>query len=112
MTTLRELAKKLPMFLRAKRTECARKIIPSGCRPKFEDFAKFIKEMAKLADNEFGQDMNSVFAIETNMLKKKVSSDATLPELRTFATRNGLNSRGQSGILNAQIVCLVCSVQH
>ena len=43
------------------------------------------------------------------MRKKKVNSDGTLPQLQTFATGSGLNSRGQSGTLNAQIVCLVCS---
>ena len=46
------------------------------------------------------------------MRKKKVNSDGTLPQLQTFATGSGLNSRGQSGTLNAQIVCLVCSGQH
>ena len=112
MNILRELAKKLPMFLRAKWTECAGKIIDSGRRPKFQDFARFIKERAKLVDNEFGQDMNSVFARETNMRKKKVNSDGTSPQLQTFATGSGLNSRRQSGTLNAQIVCLVCSGQH
>ena len=56
--------------------------------------------------------MNSVFARETNMRKKKVNSDGTLSQLQTFATGSGLNSRGQSGTLNAQIVCLVCSEQH
>ena len=112
MNTLRELAKKLPMFLRAKWTECAGKIIDSGRRTKFQDFARFIKERAKLVDNEFGQDINSVFARETNMRKKKVNSDETLPQLQTFATGSGLNSRSQSGTLNAQIVCPICSGQH
>ena len=111
MNTLRELSKKLPMFLKAKWTECAGKIIDSGHRPKFQDFDRFIKEGAKLVDNEFGQDMNSVFARETNMRKKKVNSDGTLQQLQTFATGSGLNSRGQSGTLNAQIVSLVCSGQ-
>ena len=110
MNTLRELVKKLPMFLRAKWTEGAGKIIDSGRRPKFQDFARFIKERAKLVDNEFGQDMKSVFAIETNMRKKKVNSDGTSPQLQTFA--NSLNSRGRSGTLNAQVVCLVCLRQH
>ena len=54
MNTLRELAKKLPMFLRAKWTKCAGKIIDSERRPKFQDFARFIKERANLVDNEFG----------------------------------------------------------
>ena len=102
MNTLRELAKKLPKFLRAKWTECGGKIIDSGR----------IKERAKLVDNEFGQDMNRVFARETNMRKKKVNCDETSPQLQTFATGSGLNSRGQSGTLNAQTVCLVCSRQH
>ena len=56
--------------------------------------------------------MNSVFARETNMRKKKVNSDGTSPQLQTFATESGLNNRRQSGTLNAQIVCLVCSGQH
>ena len=41
-----------------------------------------------------------------------MNSDGTLPQLQTFATGSGLNSHGQSEILNAQIVCLVCSGQH
>ena len=95
MNTLTELAKKLPIFVRAKWTECAGKIIDSGRRPKFQDFARFIKERAKLVDNEFGQDMKSVFGRETITRKKKVNSDGTSPQLQTFATGSGLNSRGQ-----------------
>ena len=112
MNTSRELAKKLTTFFRAKWTECAGKIIDSGHRPKFQDYAKSIRDRAKLVDNKFGQDMNSVFARETNMWKKRVNSDGTSPQLETFATGHGLNSCGQSGILNAQIVCFICSGQH
>ena len=112
MNTSRELPKKLTTFLRAKWTECAGKIIDSGRRPKLQDYAKSIKDRAKMVDNKFGQDMNSVFARETNMWKKRVNSDGTSPQLQTFATGHGLNSRGQSGILNAQIVCFICSGQH
>lgn len=43
MNTLRELAKKLPMFLRGRWTECAWKIIGSDRRPKFRDFIAFGK---------------------------------------------------------------------
>ena len=57
MNTLRELAKKLPMFLRGRWTECAGKIIGADRRPKFQDFVAFVKERAKLVDNEFGRDM-------------------------------------------------------
>ena len=59
MNTLRELTKKIPMFLRAKWTECTGKIIVSDHRPKFQDFVKFIKERAKLVENECGHDMNT-----------------------------------------------------
>ncbi|KAL9953712.1 hypothetical protein ACROYT_G041167 [Oculina patagonica] len=57
MNTLRELAKKLPMFLRGRWTECAGRIIAADRRPKFQDFVAFVKERAKLVDNEFGRDM-------------------------------------------------------
>ena len=65
MNTLRELTKRLPMLLRGKWTECAGKIIVSDQRPMFGDFVKFIKERAKLVDNEFGYDMNSGRSKET-----------------------------------------------
>ena len=55
MNTLRELAKKLPIFFRAKWTECEGKIIDSGRRPKFQDFARFIKERAKLVETSSGK---------------------------------------------------------
>ena len=71
MNTLRELTKRLPMLLRAKWTECAGKIIVSDQRPKFGDFVKFIKERAKLVDNEFGYDMNSGPSKETILGRSK-----------------------------------------
>lgn len=58
MNTLRELVKKLPMFLRAKWTEQAGRTIEAGHRPTFTDLVKFIKDRAKLVDNEFGNDMS------------------------------------------------------
>ena len=57
MNTLQELAKKLPMFLRGRWTECAGKIIGLSCRPKSKDFVTFVKENAKLVDNEFSREM-------------------------------------------------------
>ena len=71
MNTLRELTKKLPMFLRAKWTECAGKIFVSDRRPKFGDFVRFIKERAKLLDNEFGYDINSGPSTETILGRSK-----------------------------------------
>ena len=104
MNTLRELTKKLPMFLRAKWTECAGKIIVSDRTPKFQDFVKFIKERAKLVDNEFGHDMN------TGPSKEADSS--------TFLTGTGPrsghqieNERGPE-FVKRQAACLVCSGVH
>ena len=57
MNTLRELAKKVPMLLRGRWTECAGKIIGLCRRPTFQHFVTFVKETAKLIDNEFGRDM-------------------------------------------------------
>ena len=57
MNTLRELVKKLPMFLRAKWTDRAGSLIESGHRPSFGDLVKFVKDRAKLVNNEFGNDM-------------------------------------------------------
>ena len=71
MNILRELTKKLPMFLREKWTECAGKIIVLDRRPKFGDFVKFIKERAKLVDNKFGYDMNSELSKERNNSRKE-----------------------------------------
>ena len=46
--TLRELNRKLPLFMRVKWTECAGRIIESGRRPRFVDFVNY----------EFGEDLN------------------------------------------------------
>ena len=57
MTTLRELVKKLPMFVREKWTERAGSIIESGHRPSLRDLVKFVQERTKLVNNEFGNNM-------------------------------------------------------
>ena len=76
MNALRELAKKLPMFLRAKWTERAGSILESDGRAKFADFVKFIKGRARLMDNEFGRDMTNAVPKERDK-KDKVKSDVT-----------------------------------
>ena len=53
--TLRELNKKLPLFMRVKWTECAGRIISFGSKPKFADFLKHLKDRAALVNNEFGE---------------------------------------------------------
>ncbi|XP_028404829.1 uncharacterized protein LOC114527399 [Dendronephthya gigantea] len=60
MSTLRELVKKLSMFLRAKWTEQAGKLMESGRRPSYGELVKFVQERAWLVDNEFGSDMAKV----------------------------------------------------
>ena len=55
--TLMELNRKLPYFMRGKWAECAGRIIESGRRPNFSDFLRFVKDRAKLINNEFGEDL-------------------------------------------------------
>ena len=57
--TLRELNKKLPLFMRVKWTECVGRIISFGAKPKFADFLKHLKDRAALVNNEFGEDLNA-----------------------------------------------------
>ena len=118
MNTLRELTKKLPMFLRAKWTECAGKIIVSDRRPKFQDFVKFIKERAKLVDNEFGHDMNTGPSKEAVFRRSKGNQSRPLPDSSTFLTgtepRRGRQIKHERGpdLVNRQAPCLVCSGRH
>ena len=58
VNTLRELNRKLPLFMRVKWTERAGTIIESGSRPNFEDFLKFVKRRARLVNNEFAEDLS------------------------------------------------------
>ena len=48
MCTLRELARKLPVFLRGRWTECAEKVIGLGKTFKFQDFVAFVKERERV----------------------------------------------------------------
>ena len=66
MNTLRELAKKLPMYLGARWTEKAGSIIEEGRKPEFGDFQKFVQQRAKLVNNEFGTDMAVSTRIKAN----------------------------------------------
>ena len=116
MNTLRELAKKLPMFLRGRWTECAGKIIALDRRPKFQDFVTFVKERAKLVDNEFGRDMVPGSLKETPARRNRVNQSGNFPGLSSFAAGTGpLNQsddvRGPN-FVDAKAACLVCSKQH
>jgi hypothetical protein len=59
VNTLKELNRKLPMFMRARWTEEAGKIYEGNSTPRFEDFLNFIKKKATLMNNEFGDDVTS-----------------------------------------------------
>jgi hypothetical protein len=59
VNTLKELNRKLPMFMRARWTEEAGKIYEGNSTPRFEDFLNFVKKKATLMNNEFGDDLTS-----------------------------------------------------
>ncbi|XP_067055972.1 uncharacterized protein [Acropora muricata] len=116
MNTLRELARKLPMFLRGRWTEWAGKIIGLGKRPKFQDFVTFVKERAKLVDNEFGREMVPGSLKETPSRRNRVNQSGNLPGLSSFVagtapTNQSDNVRGLN-FVDARAACLVCSKQH
>ena len=69
--TLRELNKKLPLFMRVKWTECAGRIISRGSRPKFADFLQHLKDRAALVNNEFGEDLTAGPSKERDSTKRK-----------------------------------------
>ena len=69
MNTLRELAKKMPMHLRAKWTEQAGNIIEKDRKLGFEDFLKFIQKRARLVNNELGTDM--AYSMKTKSAKSE-----------------------------------------
>ena len=86
VNTLRMLNKKLPLFLRSRWTEVAGKIIESGKRPRFADFLSFVKERAKLINNEFGEDLTATVSKD----KDKPRREGHAQRVTTFAT--SLNS--------------------
>ena len=59
VNTLKELNRKLPMFMRARWTEEAGNRYERNSSPRFEDFLNFIKKKATLMNNEFGDDLTS-----------------------------------------------------
>ena len=69
--TLRELNKKLPLFMRVKWTECAGRIISFGAKPKFADFLKHLKDRAALVNNEFGEDLTTAPSKERENVNRR-----------------------------------------
>lgn len=116
MNNLRELAKKLPMFLRGRWTECAGKIIGLDRRPKFQDFVTFVKERAKLVDNDFGRDMVLGSLKETPARRNRVNQSGNFPGLSSFVAGTGATNPSDNvtgpNFVDARAACLVCSKQH
>ena len=92
--TLRELNRKLPLFMRVKWTECAGRIIESGQRPRFADFLQFLKQRAILVNNEFGEDLNSSPSRDKEKIKGRDGQNRPPHKFTTMATgaRNDLNT--------------------
>ncbi|XP_048586408.1 uncharacterized protein LOC116604491 [Nematostella vectensis] len=112
-STLRELNNKLPYFMKGKWTERAGRIIESGSRPNFSDFLKFIKERAKLVNNEFGDDLVSA---SSQRGKKGNNSDKKQTPRSSMATGvtppQNSEQRQQRGQGNASWKCVICSGPH
>ena len=100
MNMLRELAKRLPMHLRAKWTEQAGNIIEKDRKPGFEDFLKFIQQRAKLVNNEFGTDM--AYSMKTKSAKSerggvRREDNKKNEKLSSFAAGSGGEQRDKRG---------------
>ena len=100
------------MYLRAKWTEIAGNLFEHGQRPRFEDFLKFVKERAKLVNNEFGRDLSSTFA-KPKLNGKDLGSNADKSSRAKYASfaANEVYQRIQVPPLN-QRTCEVCSGHH
>jgi len=107
--TLRMLNRKLPLFLRSRWTEVAGKILDAGERPKFADFLAFIKERAKLVNNEFGEDLTVTSSKDKH--KDKSRREGHAPKMSSFVT--SVNSKQEkSNTQPIKMKCLQCAGEH
>ena len=83
--TLMELNRKLPYFMRGKWAECAGRIIESGRRPNFSDFLRFVKDRAKLINNEFGEDLVQSFSREKKGVNER--GGRSILKINSFTTK-------------------------
>ena len=81
--------------MRVKWTECARRIISRGSRPKFADFLQHLKDRAALVNNEFGEDLTASPSKERDSAKRKdpQGRGATLDYLEVSKVRKGVADR-------------------
>ena len=109
--TLRELNKKLPLFMRVKWTECAGRIISFGAKPKFADFLKHLKDRAALVNNEFGEDLNAAPSKERENVNRRDQRGRN--PRRLMSLFGGVRGRqGNGGQNQTMPACTVCRGQH
>ena len=112
VNTLRELNRKLPLFMRVKLTERAGIIIESDARPKFQDFLQFVKARAKLVNNEFAEDL---CAGTTNSKKRGKGPGVTGRYVQKSSTLMAGMQKTQQEKQDSKPVsvqCLFCSGTH
>ena len=109
--TLRELNKKLPLFMRVKWTECAGRIISRGSRPKFADFLQHLKDRAALVNNEFGEDLTASPSKERDSAKRKDPQGRGAQKWTSLF--GGVQGQKWAGKQNQKLpACSVCRGQH
>lgn len=108
--TLMELNRKLPFFMRGKWAERAGRMIEAGERPKFIDFLKFVKDRARLVNNEVGEDL----VLSSSREKKRNDKKGGRPPTKVTVTVTGQNGRqnGARKVFGASRNCPACSGQH
>ncbi|XP_055955970.1 uncharacterized protein LOC126816200 [Patella vulgata] len=120
INTIRSLNKKLPLHMKAKWVEVAGKILDNGSRPKFNDFMQFIKNRAKLVNNEYGEDLlsnnhshyNDKLKDNNNSKQRKfysrpVTTLVTEERKPLFKPKDTVSKQGATNVK-----CLHCSMSH
>ena len=114
VNTLKELNRKLPMFMRARWTEEAGKRYERNSSPPFEDFLNFIKKKATLMNNEFGDDLTSSDSKDRAKEKWRNNEKGGRFNKEKIALMVGLK-RYENWKLNSRVSrknCSMCSGPH
>jgi hypothetical protein len=114
VNTLKELNRKLPMFMKARWTEKAGKIYEGNSTPRFEDFLNFIKKKATLMNNEFGDDLISSDSKDRSKEKWRNNEKGGRFNKENIALMVGMK-RDENGKLNSRVSrrnCSMCSGLH
>ena len=109
--TVRELNRKLPLFMKVKWTECAGRIISRGSRPKFADFLQHVKDRAALVNNEFEEDITASPSKERDSTKRKDPQGRGAQKWTSLF--GGVQGQKGAGKQNQKLpACSVCRGQH